>query len=187
MKPVLIVVDMVNEFVHGRLSTDQSKSLIEPSIYVVNHFRKIGGKIIYIKDSHNSLDFELNVWGNHSMENDPSSDIIDELKPKPDDIVIYKHTYSGFYGTILDNYLRALKADSLFFIGLDADICVRHTVADAFFRGYDTFVIKEAVASYIDKDWENYFRKVYDTRVISINELEEILKSYDIMEKLPQQ
>jgi len=62
-----------------------------------------------------------------------------------------------------------------------------HTVADAFFRGYNTFVIKEAVASYIDKDWENYFRKVYGSRVISINELEEILKSYNIMEKLPQQ
>ncbi len=187
MKPVLIVVDMVNEFVRGRLSTEQSKAVVEPSVLAVGNFRRFGEKIVYLKDSHTPLDFELDVWGNHSMENDPSSEIIDELKPEKGDIVINKHTYSGFYGTILDNYLRALNANSLFFIGLDADICVRHTVADAFFRGYRTFVIKEAVAAYIDKNWENYYKKVYGTEVISINQLENILKANKAMEILPPQ
>ena len=61
-------------------------------------------------------------------------------------------------------------------VGLDADICVRHTAADAFYRGYSIFIVRDAVAARIDPLWEKYFVKVYGARIINSNEIESMLK-----------
>jgi nicotinamidase-related amidase len=61
-------------------------------------------------------------------------------------------------------------------VGLDADICVRHTAADAFYRGYSIFIVRDAVAARIDPSWEKYFIKVYGARIINSSEIETVFK-----------
>ncbi len=175
-KPALIIVDMLEEFVNGRLSTPEARSVVDPAKKVLEEFRKRSFNVFYVNDSHFDTDFEIKVWGPHALHASKESKIIDELKPLPNEYVLEKHVYSGFFGTPLDYLLRTKGVDSVFLIGLDADICVRHTAADAFYRGYKTFIVEDAVAAYLDKNWKEYFKKVYGSEIIKSQEVGAILE-----------
>src|SRR4051812_17060125 len=56
--------------------------------------------------------------------------------PQPADAVLYKHRFSGFYGTELDAVLRGLGVRTLVFTGCTTSVCVESTLRDAFFRDY---------------------------------------------------
>lgn len=75
-----------------------------------------------------------------------NTDIIDELSPEPGDTVIYKHRFSGFFETDLDERLRNLGIRDLLFTGCTTSVCVESTVRDAMFRGYRCIVLEDCTA-----------------------------------------
>ena len=60
------------------------------------------------------------------------ADIVDEIAPAPQDIVIRKLKPSAFSGSPLKSYLTLLGADSIIVTGTTTSGCVRGTVIDAF-------------------------------------------------------
>ncbi len=70
--------------------------------------------------------------------------IVAELAPQPDDIIIYKHKPSVFFGTPIASFLTDLKCDSLLVAGTTTSGCVRATVIDAFSYNYRVAVVEEA-------------------------------------------
>ena len=64
------------------------------------------------------------------------SRFVDELAPKPGDLVITKTRYSGFAGTTLDSQLRDARVQFLFFAGIATNVCVESTLRDAYFHDY---------------------------------------------------
>lgn len=70
--------------------------------------------------------------------------IVDELKPRPGDLVVVKTRYSGFAGTQLDSLLRSRNIRFLFFAGIATNVCVESTLRDAFFLEYWPLLIKDA-------------------------------------------
>lgn len=73
---------------------------------------------------------------------DPN-DIVDEIAPAADDIVIAKDKPSAFFGTPLLSYLVALKVDSLFVTGGATSGCVRASAVDAFSNNYPCVLIED--------------------------------------------
>ena len=51
-----------------------------------------------------------------------NTEIVPELAPEPDDIVLYKHRYSGFYETDLDSVLKRRSIKSLIFTGCTTSV-----------------------------------------------------------------
>ncbi|MGH9428887.1 MAG: cysteine hydrolase family protein, partial [Terriglobia bacterium] len=76
-------------------------------------------------------------------------EIIDELAPKPEDIVIDKLGYGAFHGTKLDAVLRERGVESLIVTGTVTQICVEETAREAFHFGYKTTLVSDAVSSYL--------------------------------------
>ena len=72
--------------------------------------------------------------------------IIPELAPGPDDIVVAKHRYSGFFDTELDGILRGLGVKYLVVTGCTTSVCVESTVRDAMFRDYHCCVLEDCTA-----------------------------------------
>ena len=70
--------------------------------------------------------------------------IVDELKPKAEDLVVVKSRYSGFAGTKLDSLLRSRQIRFLFFAGIAANVCVESTLRDAYFLDYWPILITDA-------------------------------------------
>ena len=67
-----------------------------------------------------------------------------ELRPHPEDLVVNKTRYSGFYGTPLDSMLRTRGIRTLFFTGIATNVCVESTLRDAFFLDYWPILLHDA-------------------------------------------
>jgi ureidoacrylate peracid hydrolase len=76
-----------------------------------------------------------------------SAEIIPELAPRPDELVIQGHTYDKFYGTPLDLALRSRNIRYLIITGVLTDICVNCTLMSAAIRDYRVTAITDGVAT----------------------------------------
>ncbi len=70
--------------------------------------------------------------------------IVDELTPRPGDIVIAKTRYSGFFNTNIDSVLRARGIRNLVFTGIATNVCVESSLRDAFHLEYFAVVLEDA-------------------------------------------
>jgi len=75
-----------------------------------------------------------------------NTDIVSELKSQPDDIVIYKTRFSGFYQTDLDAILKRLGIRHLIITGCTTSVCVESTIRDAMFRDYQPILLADCTA-----------------------------------------
>jgi ureidoacrylate peracid hydrolase len=81
-----------------------------------------------------------------------NTDVIEELRPQPEDVVLYKHRFSGFYQTELDQILRGLGIKNLIFTGCTTSVCVDSTIRDAMFRDYRCVLLADCVGEPIGND-----------------------------------
>ncbi|MFC1929664.1 cysteine hydrolase family protein [Chloroflexota bacterium] len=96
--------------------------------------------------------------------------IIDELKPQPDEPVFNKKTRNAFCATSLDHTLRMMGIESVAVGGTVANICVIATAIGASDLGYKTILLDDASASVTQADHDAcmkmfalFFGKVMDT------------------------
>jgi nicotinamidase-related amidase len=68
------------------------------------------------------------------------------------DILVEKNKDSGFYETDLHEQLQALGVETVVVTGMQGQICVQTTAADAFFRGYNVWVPSDCVVSAREHD-----------------------------------
>ena len=72
---------------------------------------------------------------------------VPELEPRADELVVRKHYYDGFNGTVLDRALRARGISHLVVTGTMTDICVLATVMGGFNHEYRMTVVADGVAT----------------------------------------
>ncbi|MCX5939917.1 MAG: cysteine hydrolase [Cyanobium sp. LacPavin_0818_WC50_MAG_67_9] len=73
-----------------------------------------------------------------------ATQVIAELVPWPDELVLPKSASSPFSSTTLDYLLRNIGIRTLVVIGLLTDQCIDHTVKDAADRGYRVVCLTDA-------------------------------------------
>lgn len=167
VRTALIVVDMQNAFGSAGGMFDKAgvpissiQAAVAPTVRAVEAARRAGMHIVYLKmgflsdlsdlgaeDVPNGFLFlhlgvkdgvlERGTWG---------TDILEELTPSPEDAVLYKTRFSGFYKTELDDLLKSWDAKHLVVTGCTTSICVESTVRDAFFRDYHCIVLEDCTA-----------------------------------------
>ena len=170
---------MLNDFVTGKLEAKRVKSVIPHLKRLMEAARANGVPVIYSNDAHYPQDVEVTrKWGNHAIKGTKGAEVIPELKPGRDDYVVEKRTYSSFYETGLDPLLRSLYrgegVKTVVLGGLHTNMCVRHTAADAFFRGYQIIVAKDGVEAFTQKDHEeglNYLENVYTAKIMTVDDI----------------
>ncbi len=110
----------------------------------VLHLQRLGvGQTI---KAPNGKDYRIlirDTWG---------TDIVNELKPQAEDIVMYKHRFSGFYQTDLDLVLKKAGIKHLVVTGCTTSICVESTIRDAFFRDYLCVLLTDCTSEPIAHD-----------------------------------
>lgn len=77
------------------------------------------------------------------VSNIDGNEIVEEIAPASQDIVIYKQKPSGFFGTNMASYLTLLGCDSVIVTGTTTSGCVRATVLDAFSLNYRVALAEE--------------------------------------------
>jgi nicotinamidase-related amidase len=175
----VVVIDMLNDFVTGKLKAKRAKRVIPNLKRLVEAARENDVPVIYSNDAHYPQDVEVTrKWGNHAIKGTEGAEVIPELKPAKEDYVVEKRTYSSFYETGLDSLLRSLyKGEGVKTVvlgGLHTNMCVRHTAADAFFRGYKIVVAADGCEAFTQKDHEEglkYLEYVYNAKIMGVDEI----------------
>ena len=75
-----------------------------------------------------------------------SNQIVTQLRPLQQDIVIKKNRYSAFFSKDFTNHLKRLSITDLVLCGVTTSMCVESTARDAAQSDYRTFVVKDATA-----------------------------------------
>jgi ureidoacrylate peracid hydrolase len=148
----VLVVDMLNEFCKpgGAMVLPGYETLLAPQRAVIAAARRVAAPVVFIVDSHRPdmrREREFLKRIPHCLEGSWGARVIDDLEPRDDDIYVTKRRYSGFFNTDLDLTLKDLRIDSVIVTGVVTNICVRSTVHDAFFLGYEVIVPQDCVAA----------------------------------------
>jgi nicotinamidase-related amidase len=170
MKPALLVIDMIIDFVTGKFGNPYAQGIIPKIKELIDLARELKIPIFYLVDSHSQSDPEISLWGKHAMEGEEGSKVILELSPKEGDYIIKKKVYSGFFGTDLEKKLKELNVDTLYLTGTSTHICVLHNAGDGFYRGFKIVVVSDGTASFIPEEHERalkYMKDIYGAEIIS--------------------
>jgi len=73
------------------------------------------------------------------------ADIVPELAPRPEDVVIIKQYASAFFGTALASMLTAERVDTVIVTGCSTSGCIRATAVDGMQHGFRVIVPRECV------------------------------------------
>jgi maleamate amidohydrolase len=105
-------------------------------------FRKVGALRHFVAGAGNDL-----------------GEIMPEIAPRPEDLVIVKQYASAFFGTPLAATLTARGIDTLVICGVSTSGCVRATAVDAISSGYVPIVVRQAVG---DRDPRPHEANLFD-------------------------
>jgi ureidoacrylate peracid hydrolase len=167
----LLVIDPYNDFIsEGGKVWDRLKAVAEANqcvphmLQVLEAARKAGIRVFYaLHRRYRPGDYETwkyiapiqrAAWSRKTFEYGTwGGEIRFEFAPQPGDIVAQEHwCSSGFANTDLDMQLKKHGIRQLIVMGLIAHTCVEATVRYAAELGYGVTVVKDATASYSDKE-----------------------------------
>ena len=128
-------------------------------------FRRAGIEVLYTtiesltKDGRDrSLDYK--ITGFHVPKGSHDGQVIDELAPGDDEIVLPKTSSSVFVSTHIDYLLRNLGVRQLVISGIVTDQCVESAVRDACDLGYLVTLVPDACATYSQERHNNSLRTI---------------------------
>jgi biuret amidohydrolase len=79
---------------------------------------------------------------------EPGNEIISELAPLPNEVVICKPGKGAFYNTELEAHLKEKNVTHLLIAGVTTEVCVQTTLREANDRGYECLLVEDATESY---------------------------------------
>ncbi len=168
-----MVVDMVNDFVTGKLGNSLAQGVVPRLKAFLERARSRDLPVVYVCDAHLPDDPELRVWGEHSMKDTEGAEIVDELEPEAGDMVFEKRAFDAFQNPDLDVELKKRGIEELIMTGVATNICVQNTAADASFKGYRITVVEDCTAAPTEEEHRQglkYMKSIYGAKVISSNE-----------------
>jgi nicotinamidase-related amidase len=84
----------------------------------------------------------------------PLFEILEQLRPEPEDLVVEKTSFGAFNGSQLERVLREQGIEAIFVAGVSTNSCVETTARDAADRGFATVLVDECLADY-DQAWHD--------------------------------
>lgn len=132
----LVVVDMVESLVRGDQAVPGAAEMVRYVRGEVRYFRERGRPVLfaYTEDKHGA------------------PEVIQELTPRANEIVLVKRAPSAFFGTGLDELLRRAEVRRLTLVGLETATSILLTAADAYARGYEVVVPDPCVSDRNEDD-----------------------------------
>jgi nicotinamidase-related amidase len=167
-KSALIIVDMQNDFVRvgAPLEVPDARKTIQSNQALIQAFRKRNLPVVYTKfvsHPHYYILWDWSpqcapptkcCWKEHERAYSDiggrrqCTDIIDELQPLQQDIIVEKYGYGAFHDTSLEKVIRSRGLNSVVITGTVTQICVEETAREAFHHGLRTTVVEDAVSSF---------------------------------------
>ncbi len=194
----LLVIDPYNDFIsEGGKVWDRLKGVAEANqciphmMQVLDAARKADIRVFYaLHHRYRTGDYETwkciapiqkAAWQRKTFEHGTwGGEIRREFEPQPGDIVALEHwCSSGFANTDLDLQLKKHGIHKLIIMGLIAHTCVEATVRYAAELGYEVTMVKDATASYWDREMHAALEvniPNYASAIVTTNEIVDAIR-----------
>lgn len=96
----------------------------------------------------------MDFWGPGMRAADADREVVEELAPRPGDLVFTKWRYSAFQRSSLLEWMRAAGRDQLILCGVYAHVGVLSTALDAFANDIQPFLVADALGDFSEADHE---------------------------------
>lgn len=160
-KRALLNIDYTYDFVatDGKLTCGKPGQVLENRVVALTkEFIEAGDFVVFAIDAHEEGDLlhpETELFPPHNIIGTSGRDLFGELeevyqanKHRANVYYVDKTRYSAFAGTDLELRLRERDITELHLVGVCTDICILHTAVDAYNKGFQIVVHKDAVASF---------------------------------------
>jgi nicotinamidase-related amidase len=161
-RPMLLVIDVTYSFTGSRRQPileaieryplacgEPAWDAVEVIARLLPPARALGRPVVYSAGFSQLGPRGLGMWRSKSGRSgevpDGANEIVAEIAPGPDDILVPKTKPSLFHGTPLLELLVQEGADTLVVVGGTTSGCVRATVIDAFSHNYTVLVVEDGV------------------------------------------
>lgn len=150
---------------------------------LLDFFRQHGMEVIQTKIEALTLDARdralfHKLLGISVPKGSKGAEILEELKPLVNEIVLPKTCSGVFNGTTIDQILKNLGIKNLVVTGIVTDGCVESAVRDAADRGYLVILVEDGCATFTEESHKNSINtlKKYYAKVKSTDEVIEKIK-----------
>jgi maleamate amidohydrolase len=166
-KAAVVVVDFINAYItpESPLYAPPVVEAVRETVPLLDMARRNGILVIYSRViySPHGLDGGIFVQKvpvlRKMVEGEPLADIVPELPPSPQDVIINKQYASVFFGTSLAALLTSQGVDTLIVTGCSTSGCVRATAVDGMQHGFRVIVPRECVG---DRHQEPHDANLFD-------------------------
>ncbi|MGE0502297.1 MAG: cysteine hydrolase family protein [Rhizobiaceae bacterium] len=195
-KTAVVLIDLQNDIIRNQEGPfyssihDQVKErkVVENVVRLTEGARAAGATIFYItvvrrkdyEDVVNQLT-ELVAAGKgvpakkqvSLIEGTRGAQLVDELKPQPQDYVLVKKRRNAFHQTELDFHLRARGITTIVIGGVATDLGVENTVRDAWDRDYNVVVVEDISVAVPPAAHDNAIKSIFPrmARIMSTDQV----------------
>ncbi|SDR57605.1 Isochorismate hydrolase [Rhizobiales bacterium GAS113] len=155
---VLLVIDMQNDFVveGAIMEVPMARAFLPTMKTMLDHCRAISIPVIYtthvLSDVYDVSPLEValqpKLRSSGMRPGTAGIEVVPELAPLPNEVVIRKHRYDAFYNTPLETVIRNIRGtgrvDTVIIIGTVTNICCESTARSAFMRDFKVVFISDA-------------------------------------------
>lgn len=186
-RPALLVIDFVKAYTtpgSPLYAAPGVPDAVQASVPLLDAARAKGVPVIYTtvayaKDGRDGGVFVKKVPALLQLTHDsPLAQIVDELPPADDDMVVEKKYASAFFGTHIAATLTAMGIDTVIMVGCSTSGCIRASAVDGMQYGFRVIVPRECVG---DRAPEPHEANLFDINgkygdVVTLDEVLSYLK-----------
>ena len=152
--PALLVVDFINAYTHesSPLYAPAVCEAVAQTVEVLAQARAKSLLVIFTQVLYNQNAKDGGLFAQkvpvlqRMVAGEPLAEIVPELAPTPQDVVIAKQYASAFFGTSLASLLTSHGVDTVLLTGCSTSGCIRATAVDGIQYGFRVIVPEECVA-----------------------------------------
>lgn len=178
MKKALLVIDMQQDLCLHPKRQHKVRQMMPSLLKTIDLFYRHNLPVYYICFALEEEDAQFKRFGDrYCIKGSEGAKIIEELYPLRG-AVIFKKKHSAFFETDLHQKLKEDGVQEIYLTGMQTQICIMTTAADANFRGYTPIAIRECVLSTRDTK-KNQALKWISDYVGEVQSLTELLHTFD--------
>lgn len=157
-RTALLVIDMQNDFVleGAPMEVPAARDAIPGIQRLISAARELNVPVIYsqhtlLEDSQNSIleaTYNPKLFSVGMRKGTPGVQVIEDLKPQPEDTIIEKYRYDAFHNTLMEPTLKNIRGlnqiDTVIITGTLTEVCCESTARGAYMRDYKVAFVSDA-------------------------------------------
>ena len=149
---VLVLVDLQDDFLSAEGLVPHREKLVEAAGRLLDDCRSKGVPVVHVwttidREQDNRMPHwkESGTW--KCVRGTPGHEPPERLRPKRGERIVHKSFHSAFSVPEFDAILGELSVDGMLLAGVHLHACIRATALDAYARGLEVAIAREACGS----------------------------------------